>query len=310
MVRSWASIAFALLLAVALVTAVEVKVQLEDMPMSGPLNKPGHVEEKWGSTEEWQKGGVIQLNDNNFEHLTQATSGATTGDWFVMFGAPWCSFCSEEMMVLNWNQTSRDLKGEVNVAYMDASNNPFTALRFNITAYPTFIFIRRGRAYVYTGLRYWKNMVAFARLDWEGTDSFAIPPAHGTFDELVYNMQQYSGQLYELWERRPWFFLASVVGGIVFGVLLPYGYILSAKMDPSFGEIKRVAEKPALKVWDASTGTTVSVPLSALKEVDESENGIIEQVEVDADTVEIVTEQSPAVIDAAQRKSKKNKKRN
>ena len=24
------------------------------------------------------------LNDDTFEHLTQAASGATTGDWFVM----------------------------------------------------------------------------------------------------------------------------------------------------------------------------------------------------------------------------------
>ena len=29
------------------------------------------------------------LTDENFEHDTQATTGATTGDWFVMFYAPW-----------------------------------------------------------------------------------------------------------------------------------------------------------------------------------------------------------------------------
>ena len=27
---------------------------------------------------------VNHLNDDSFEHLTQAASGATTGDWFVM----------------------------------------------------------------------------------------------------------------------------------------------------------------------------------------------------------------------------------
>lgn len=27
---------------------------------------------------------VKELVDDNFEHLTQAASGATTGDWFVM----------------------------------------------------------------------------------------------------------------------------------------------------------------------------------------------------------------------------------
>jgi hypothetical protein len=27
---------------------------------------------------------VKELNDETFEHLTQAATGATTGDWFVM----------------------------------------------------------------------------------------------------------------------------------------------------------------------------------------------------------------------------------
>lgn len=26
---------------------------------------------------------VKELNDNSFEHLTQASTGATTGDWFI-----------------------------------------------------------------------------------------------------------------------------------------------------------------------------------------------------------------------------------
>lgn len=33
---------------------------------------------------------VVVLDDQNFEHLTQAATGATTGDWFVAFKAPWC----------------------------------------------------------------------------------------------------------------------------------------------------------------------------------------------------------------------------
>lgn len=32
---------------------------------------------------------VVELTDANFEHLTQASTGATTGDWFVAFSAPW-----------------------------------------------------------------------------------------------------------------------------------------------------------------------------------------------------------------------------
>lgn len=31
-----------------------------------------------------QESSVRNLDDNNFEHLTQAATGATTGDWLVM----------------------------------------------------------------------------------------------------------------------------------------------------------------------------------------------------------------------------------
>ena len=32
---------------------------------------------------------VIVLTEANFEELTQASTGATTGDWLVEFYAPW-----------------------------------------------------------------------------------------------------------------------------------------------------------------------------------------------------------------------------
>jgi len=33
--------------------------------------------------EENRKSFALSLNDDNFEHETQASTGATTGDWFV-----------------------------------------------------------------------------------------------------------------------------------------------------------------------------------------------------------------------------------
>ena len=30
-----------------------------------------------------QEPNVVDLNDDSFEHLTQVSTGATTGDWFV-----------------------------------------------------------------------------------------------------------------------------------------------------------------------------------------------------------------------------------
>ena len=39
------------------------------------------------------QGEVVTLTDATFEHQTQASSGQTTGAWFVKFYAPWCGLC-------------------------------------------------------------------------------------------------------------------------------------------------------------------------------------------------------------------------
>ena len=38
--------------------------------------------------------GTKELTDSTFEHLTQAASGATTGDWLVMFFTPRGELCT------------------------------------------------------------------------------------------------------------------------------------------------------------------------------------------------------------------------
>jgi len=47
---------------------------------SGPLSEEVILDSFIQNQEEVVKS----LNDDTFEHLTQAASGATTGDWFIM----------------------------------------------------------------------------------------------------------------------------------------------------------------------------------------------------------------------------------
>ena len=63
---------------------------------------------------------VVVLHDDEFEKLTQATTGATTGDWIIEFYAPWCGHCKQLTPV--WEHLAKRLQGKVNVAKVDCTD--------------------------------------------------------------------------------------------------------------------------------------------------------------------------------------------
>ncbi|KAK1443748.1 protein disulfide-isomerase A6 like protein [Babesia gibsoni] len=131
-----------------------------------------------------EASSVVQLNDSNFEHLTQASTGSTTGPWFVKFYAPWCSHCRH--MAPAWERLAKELKGVVNVADLDATRNPNVAKRFDIKGYPTLIFIDKGKMYVYKGgERSTERLAAFATVEYEKTLSSPVPPPLTYFGMLT-----------------------------------------------------------------------------------------------------------------------------
>ncbi|CAI2380144.1 unnamed protein product [Moneuplotes crassus] len=91
---------------------------------------------------------VIQLNDDNFEHLTQAATGAMKGDWFVKFYTPWCGHC--QAIAPTWAHLAMKIGKEVNVAELNIDECPNTAERFNIRGLPTLLLLRKGKFYKYT----------------------------------------------------------------------------------------------------------------------------------------------------------------
>ena len=58
--------------------------------------------------------GVQELTDNTFEHLTQAATGATTGDWLVMFYTPSCVLCAR--LTATMETLACKYRGRMNVA--------------------------------------------------------------------------------------------------------------------------------------------------------------------------------------------------
>jgi hypothetical protein len=81
---------------------------------------------------------LVELIDDNFEHLTQAATGATTGDWFVQFFRDDCEECEAQRARLEGLACA--LKGRVNVAMVNKSNRgAVTGRRFSVGSPPSYI---------------------------------------------------------------------------------------------------------------------------------------------------------------------------
>jgi protein disulfide-isomerase-like protein len=128
-------------------------------------------------------GEVIQLDTKNFEHLTQATSGATTGDWLIKFYAPWCGHCRK--MEPTYEKVAEMLHGEVNVARVDVSANRELGTRFDIKGFPTVKFLSKGKVYDYTGKRTADDLTEFAKGGYKIQQPQDVQPAMGMFGEIT-----------------------------------------------------------------------------------------------------------------------------
>jgi len=90
---------------------------------------------------------VQNLNDNNFEHMTQASTGSTTGDWFVVFYTP--SRMDRSLQIV-LSDTADALQQQATVAVVDTHVNTMLAARFRVQSMPLrIVLIHRNAAYVY-----------------------------------------------------------------------------------------------------------------------------------------------------------------
>jgi len=132
-----------------------------------------------------QDANVVALNDDSFEHLTQASSGATTGDWFVFFYRDDCEVCMK--FLPKWEYISSQLKGRTNLAKVNILNDGIsTGLRFDISKVPTFVFFRQGKMYHYDIPNLESNALQnFASGWYKNAPAKIVPVPKSPFDELV-----------------------------------------------------------------------------------------------------------------------------
>lgn len=128
---------------------------------------------------------VKELSDENFEHLTQASTGATTGDWFIFFNSAECVLCQRLYAV--WESVAGKLKRKINVARVNAlAAGVSTAKRFKVQETPAFIFLRQGKLYRYTLKEYTaKSFIDFAEVGYsKNTHPEIVPPLSSLMDEI------------------------------------------------------------------------------------------------------------------------------
>lgn len=166
---------------------------------------------------------VKELSDDNFEHLTQASSGATTGDWFIMFYTSNCIDCQRLTAV--WEAVAADLKNRMNVARVEKDGKGrITADRFLIKDVPSFIFLRQGKYYRYeVGKHDIKSLVTFAQDWYKNVSPVKVPVPPSPFDQLVEKTVYYLKHLpvfvNDLYNHYPtvYYIILGMIVFIVFG---------------------------------------------------------------------------------------------
>jgi len=93
---------------------------------------------------------VVSLTDQTFEHQTQASTGATTGSWLVLFGVPDCKSCDTLKPLLEELGRDEELyeKGIV-LGSVDCSENPGVCFRFGTTKLPVLLYLHKKQMYRY-----------------------------------------------------------------------------------------------------------------------------------------------------------------
>ncbi|XP_060574937.1 thioredoxin domain-containing protein-like [Ruditapes philippinarum] len=136
------------------------------------------------------------LFDDSFEHLTQASTGATTGDWFVLFYKPGCEDCMKILPSVECAAIS--VKYRMSFAKIDVDQNPKLTKRFNITTCPYGILFKKGKMYPYEPGKFDTNsLLAFTETWYKNVKSSPVPREPTSFDILTEAIAMYIKQQVE-----------------------------------------------------------------------------------------------------------------
>eukprot|EP00591_Stephanopyxis_turris_P006131 CAMPEP_0195522428 /NCGR_PEP_ID=MMETSP0794_2-20130614/20598_1 /TAXON_ID=515487 /ORGANISM="Stephanopyxis turris, Strain CCMP 815" /LENGTH=249 /DNA_ID=CAMNT_0040652185 /DNA_START=104 /DNA_END=853 /DNA_ORIENTATION=- len=138
-------------------------------------------------------GEVIELTDDTFEHLTQASTGQTTGKWFVKFYAPWCGHCKSLAPV--WDKLADVVAAEhadtgIIIAKIDNTKHTEIRARFGITGFPTLKYFADRKMYTYKGKRDLESLTEFVTSGYTDAEPEEIPAPPAWFETKVKDVRK------------------------------------------------------------------------------------------------------------------------
>lgn len=149
----------------------------------------GNVPFKYDKTEKYDPDDILdwveeakltplpELNDETFEHLTQLSTGATTGDWLLLFASKSRPECMRPQLGDVATIAAR-LRGRKNVATIDTSTNRKVAKRFDLDPENhcmKYMFFHRTDLYEYTGDISSGSLIKFMKEGYQTETPVPIP---------------------------------------------------------------------------------------------------------------------------------------
>eukprot|EP01036_Dinobryon_divergens_P035866 gene35866-46556_t len=202
------------------------------------------------ASESSEKSEVVILNSSNFEHLTQISTGSTTGDWFVKFYAPWCGHC--KTLAPAWEEIAQSLLGEVNVAKVDVPANQDLGRRFEIKGFPTLKLFSKGKSYTYKGKRDAESLIAFAKGGYKDAEEEKVEPPKGFFGEIIDVFSGAAKRAYKSIQKGKYFTpdLFLIAMPLVVLILMIVLFLFPVPDEPRRAPVKKVVAEPVAEKED------------------------------------------------------------